>query len=59
MGQAGLREDRELASYNYPFAQFGFTELHGGSLFKRYVTHLRLNPVTGAVERLKADIPEK
>lgn len=52
------REQQQLATYNYPFAQFGFTELHGGSLFKRYPTHLVLNPITGAIERLKADIPE-
>ncbi|MBQ7419459.1 MAG: DUF4831 family protein [Prevotella sp.] len=53
------REDQPLATYDYPFAQFGFTELHGGALFKRYPTHLRLNPVTGAVERLYAEMPEK
>ena len=49
------REDQELATYNYPFAQFGFTELHGGSLFKKYPTHLRLNPITGALEKLHAE----
>ena len=32
------RENQQLATYNYPFAQFGFTELHGGSLFKKYPT---------------------
>lgn len=53
------REDRQLASYTYPFAQFGFTELRSGSLFKKYsATQLVLNPITGAVERLYADIPE-
>lgn len=53
------REDRQLATYEYPFAQFGFTELRGGSLFRHYTTHLRLNPITGAIEKLQAEIPEK
>ena len=49
------REDSQLASYNYPFAQFGFTELHGGSLFKKYPTQLVLNPITGAIEKLHSE----
>ena len=53
------REDRQLATYNYPFAQFGFTELRGINLFKQYLTHLRLNPITGAVEKLHTELPEK
>lgn len=53
------REGRQLASYNYPFAQFGFTELHGGNLFKKYPTRLVLNPITGAVEKLQAEMPKK
>lgn len=53
------REDQLLATYNYPFAQFGFTELQGGSLFKHYFTQLVLNPITGAIEKLHAEIPEK
>lgn len=52
------REDQQLATYLYPIAQFGFTELRGGTLFKRYPTRLVLNPVTGAVERIHADMPE-
>ncbi len=53
------REDQQLASYTYPFAQFGFTELRSGSLFKKHpATQLVLNPITGAVERLHADISE-
>lgn len=52
------QEDRQLATYNYPFAQFGFVELHGGTLFKKYPTHLVLNPITGAIEKLQAEIPE-
>lgn len=54
------REDQQLATYTYPFAQFGFTELQGGFLFKRYpATQLVLNPITGAIEKLHAEIPEK
>lgn len=53
------RENQQLASYTYPLAQFGFTELRGGSQFKKYPTHLRLNPITGAVEKLQAEIPKK
>ena len=49
------RENQQLATYNYPFAQFGFTELHGGSLFKKYPTRLVLNPITGAIEKLQAE----
>ena len=52
------RENQQLATYNYPFAQFGFVELHGGTLFKKYPTHLVLNPITGAIEKLQAEIPE-
>lgn len=53
------REDQQLATYDYPLAQFGFTELRGGFLFKKYPTHLRLNPITGAVEKLQAEMPKK
>lgn len=53
------REDQQLATYNYPFAQFGFTELRGGSLFKKYPTQMILNPITGAIEKLHAEMPEK
>lgn len=53
------REDQLLATYNYPLAQFGFIELQGGFLFKHYPTQLVLNPITGAIEKLHAEIPEK
>lgn len=54
------REEQQLATYTYPFAQFGFTELQGGFLFKHYpATQLVLNPITGAIEKLHAEIPEK
>ena len=52
------KEDQQLATYNYPFAQFGFTELRGGSLFKKYYTQLVLNPITGAIEKLHAEMSE-
>lgn len=39
--------------------QFGHTELLSGDLFnKRYTTHLWLNPISGAVERLEAELPK-
>ena len=48
-----------LVSTEMPAAQFGNTELLSGALFnKRYATHLWLNPVTGAVERLEAEQPK-
>ncbi len=44
----------------FPAPQFGHVELLSGSLFnKRYTTHLWLNPLTGAVDRLQADQPKK
>ena len=47
-----------LVSTELPAAQFGNIELLSGALFnKRYATHLWLNPVTGAVERLEAEQP--
>ena len=53
------REDQQLATFDYPLAQFGFTELRGGSLFRKYPTHLRLDPITGAIEKLQAEMPKK
>lgn len=42
-----------------PAAQFGNVELLSGELFnKRYTTHLWLNPLTGAVDRLDAEQPK-
>ena len=42
-----------------PAAQFGNVELLSGELFnKHYDTHLWLNPVTGAVDRLEAEQPK-
>jgi hypothetical protein len=43
----------------FPAAQFGNTELLSAALFnKRYTTHLWLNPLSGAVERLDAEQPK-
>ncbi|MBR1688924.1 MAG: DUF4831 family protein [Prevotella sp.] len=40
-------------------AQFGFLDLLGGQLFRRFTTHLTLHPATGSVDKLHADMPEK
>jgi hypothetical protein len=49
------REDHQLLSTDIYAAQFGFVELRSGSLFKRYVTHMTLNPFTGSVDKIHAD----
>ena len=44
---------------DFPAGQFGNVELLSGALFnKRYTTRLTLNPVSGAVERLDAELPK-
>lgn len=50
--------NHQLAQFQVPMAQFGFVTLRDASLFKRYVTHLQLSPVTGTIERLSADSEE-
>lgn len=41
-------------------AQFGRVELLSGDLFdRRFTTHLRLHPATGAIERLEAEQPKQ
>jgi hypothetical protein len=48
-----------LQTQEHPAAQFGRVELLSGDLFnKHYDTHLWLNPVTGAVDRLQAEEPK-
>ncbi|MBQ8064844.1 MAG: DUF4831 family protein [Prevotella sp.] len=54
-----FRADMPLASFDLSAAQFGFTELCHGNLFKRYVTHMQLHPATGAIVRLHADTDAK
>jgi len=51
-----FQEDTELGYFDIPMSQFGFMELRDGSLFKRYKTHMRLKPSTGAVDFMRADI---
>ena len=51
--------DGKLLSSDFPAGQFGNTELLSAALFnKRYTTHLWLNPLSGAVERLEAEQPK-
>ncbi|UKK50688.1 DUF4831 family protein [Prevotella sp. E13-17] len=48
-----------IQTEEHPAPQFGNVELLSGELFnKRYTTHLWLNPLTGAVERLEAEQPK-
>lgn len=40
-------------------AQYGYTELLSGDLFnKHYATHLWLDPITGAIDKLEAEQPK-
>jgi hypothetical protein len=51
--------DNKFSEKEFPAPQFGNVELLSGELFnKRYTTHLWLNPLTGAVDRLTADEPK-
>ena len=45
-----------VSQEDQPLAQFGFTELRDGDLFRRYVTHLQLHPATGAVVRQQVEL---
>lgn len=48
-----------VLSAESPAGQFGNVELLSGALFnKRYTTHLWLNPISGAVEKLEAEMPK-
>ena len=43
-----------------PAPQFGSVELLSGALFnKKFTTRLRLNPITGAIDRLQAEQPQQ
>lgn len=47
-----------IASAEFPAGQFGNVELLSGALFnKRYTTRLLLDPLSGAIERLDAEMP--
>ena len=50
------RDNHFLGSFDLYAAQFGFVEIRSGSLFKRYVTHMTLNPATGSVDKIHADM---
>ena len=59
MKSAIFSADGTISEEELPAAQYGNTELLSGALFnKRYTTHLWLNPVTGAVDRLDAEQPK-
>jgi hypothetical protein len=48
-----------IATDEFPAGQFGNVELLSGALFnKRYTTRLRLNPLSGAVNHLDAELPK-
>ncbi|MBQ8988452.1 MAG: DUF4831 family protein [Prevotella sp.] len=48
-----------IVSSEFPAGQFGNVELLSGALFnKRYTTHLWLNPLSGAVDKLEAEQPK-
>jgi len=53
------REQQQLGSFDVYAGQFGFVELRSGALFKRYVTHMTLNPATGSVDKIHADMNAK
>ena len=54
-----FRGKDKFSTLETPCAQFGNVELLSGELFnKRFGTHLWLNPVTGAVERIEAEQPK-
>jgi len=49
----------QLLSQEFPAPQFGRVELLSGDLFnKRYTTHLWINALTGAVDKLEAELPK-
>ena len=58
--RASISNTKEvLLTSEFPAGQFGNVELLSGALFnKRYTTHLWLNPLSGAVDRLEAEQPK-
>lgn len=54
-----FREQQQLGSFDVYAGQFGFVELRSGALFKRYITHMTLNPATGSVDKIHADMNTK
>jgi len=54
------KDNQRLYSSQMPAPQFGRVELLSGELFdKHYTTRLWLSPISGAVERLEAELPKK
>ena len=49
---------KEIFSEELYAAQFGYTELISGDLFKRNTTKLTLHPTTGSVQKLEAEQPK-
>jgi hypothetical protein len=49
------QDGQQLATFDIPFAQFGFVDLRDGGLFKGNNTHLQLHPATGAVVKMTTD----
>ena len=48
-----------IVADEFPAGQFGNVELLSGALFnKRYTTRLRLNPLSGAIDQLDAELPK-
>ena len=48
-----------IITNEFPAGQFGNVELLSGALFnKRYTTRLRLNPLSGAINHLNAELPK-
>jgi hypothetical protein len=53
------KDNNCLVAKEMPAPQFGYVELLSGELFnKHYTTHLWLNPVSGAVDKLEAEQPK-
>lgn len=50
---------KKVSEADFPAGQFGNVELLSADLFnKRFTTHVWLNPVTGAVDKLEAEQPK-
>jgi hypothetical protein len=49
-------ENTFMGAFDLYAAQFGFVDELSGSLFKNYVTHIKLNPVFGSVDRIRYDM---
>lgn len=52
-------DEKTYVSASLPMAQFGRVEHLGGELFnKKYTTHVKLSPTTGAIEKIDAKSPD-